>query len=148
MQHWHLLKWKCDMEPINTTQNESTYKVHIISTPPQNLSTQEIHILNPYHMSILKTPYFMSLISPFLNLTCDMGKISDRDMRHWHLLKLTYGMGPINTPQKESKSKSYQHPIEPETLYHRDDALLYIAYVMLIWAAPIPADRWHCSLWP
>ena len=29
----------------------------------------------------------------------------------------------------------------PETLYHRDDALLYIAYVMLIWAAPIPADR-------
>ena len=35
-----------------------------------------------------------------------------------------------------------------ETLYHRDDALLYIAYVMLIWAAPIPADRWHCSLWP
>ena len=36
----------------------------------------------------------------------------------------------------------------PETLYHRDNALLYIAYVMLIWAAPIPADRWHCSLWP
>ena len=35
-----------------------------------------------------------------------------------------------------------------ETLYHRDDALVYIAYVMLIWAAPIPADRWHCSLWP
>ena len=33
-------------------------------------------------------------------------------------------------------------------LYQRDDALLYIAYVMLIWAAPIPADRWHCSLWP
>ena len=33
----------------------------------------------------------------------------------------------------------------PETLYHRDDALLYIAYVMLIWAAPIPADRWHCA---
>ena len=36
----------------------------------------------------------------------------------------------------------------PETLYHRDDALLYIAYVMLIWTAPIPADRWHCSLRP
>ena len=36
----------------------------------------------------------------------------------------------------------------PETLYHRDNVLLYIAYVMLIWAAPIPADRWHCSLWP
>ena len=34
----------------------------------------------------------------------------------------------------------------PETLYHRDDAPPYIAYVMLIWAAPIPADRWHCSL--
>ena len=29
----------------------------------------------------------------------------------------------------------------PETLYHRDGALQYIAYVMLIWAAPIPADR-------
>ena len=37
---------------------------------------------------------------------------------------------------------------ETETLYYRDDALLYIAYVMLIWAAAIPADRWHCSLWP
>ena len=38
----------------------------------------------------------------------------------------------------------------PEILYLRDDALLvlYISYVMLIWAAPIPADRWHCSLWP
>ena len=35
-----------------------------------------------------------------------------------------------------------------ETLYHRDDALLFIAYVMLIWAAPITTDRWHCSLWP
>ena len=32
---------------------------------------------------------------------------------------------------------------QPETLYHRDDALLYIAYVLLIWAAPIPTDRWH-----
>ena len=38
--------------------------------------------------------------------------------------------------------------IATKTLYHRDGALLYIAYVMLIWAAPIPADRWHCSLWP
>ena len=38
--------------------------------------------------------------------------------------------------------------VSAETLYHRDDAFLYIAYVMLIWAAPIPADRWHCSLWP
>ena len=36
---------------------------------------------------------------------------------------------------------------DTETLYHRD-ALLYIAYVMLIWAVLIPADRWHCSLWP
>ena len=42
------------------------------------------------------------------------------------------------------------HPetVQPETLYHRDDALLYIAYVILLWAAPIPADRWHCSQWP
>ena len=31
--------------------------------------------------------------------------------------------------------------IATETLYYRDDALMYIAYVMLIWAAPIPADR-------
>ena len=38
--------------------------------------------------------------------------------------------------------------VAPETLYHRDDALLYVAYVMLIWAAHIPADRWQCSLWP
>ena len=38
--------------------------------------------------------------------------------------------------------------VESETLYHRDDALLHITYVMLIWAAPFPADRWHCSLWP
>ena len=38
--------------------------------------------------------------------------------------------------------------VYPETLNHREDALLYIAYVRLIWAAPIPADRWHCSLWP
>ena len=29
-----------------------------------------------------------------------------------------------------------------------DDALLYVAYVILILATPIPADRWHCSLWP
>ena len=28
-----------------------------------------------------------------------------------------------------------------------DNALLYIADVMLIWAAPIPATRCHCSLW-
>ena len=27
---------------------------------------------------------------------------------------------------------------EPGTLYHRDHALLYITYVILIWAAPIP----------
>ena len=34
-----------------------------------------------------------------------------------------------------------------ETLYHRDDALLYIANnIMIIWAAPITAGRWHCSL--
>ena len=38
--------------------------------------------------------------------------------------------------------------VRSETLYHRDNALLYIASVMLIWPAPIPADRWHCSLWP
>ena len=57
---------------------------------------------------------------------------------------------------KESLPDSWQEgrgggaadEMSPETLYHRDGAFLYIAYVMLIWAAPIPADRWHCSLWP
>ena len=29
--------------------------------------------------------------------------------------------------------------------YIRDDALLYIAYVMLIWVTVIPATRWSCS---
>ena len=29
-----------------------------------------------------------------------------------------------------------------------NDAHPYIAYVMLIGAAPIPATRWHCSLQP
>ena len=46
------------------------------------------------------------------------------------------------------RSATQRSCIISETLYHRDDALLYIAYVMLIWAAPIPADRWHCILWP
>ena len=27
-----------------------------------------------------------------------------------------------------------------------DDALIYITYVMVIWVAPIPATRCHCSL--
>ena len=51
------------------------------------------------------------------------------------------GYAPPHLPSTGKRALS-------ETLYHRDDALLYIAYVMLIWAAPIPADRWHCSLWP
>ena len=50
-------------------------------------------------------------------------------------------MGAIYHVQDEGR-------VRAETLYHRDDALLYIAYVMLIWAAPIPADRWHYSLRP
>ena len=40
--------------------------------------------------------------------------------------------------------RAYGPPLE--TLYHRDHAPLYIACVMLIWAAPIPADRWHCTV--
>ena len=56
-------------------------------------------------------------------------------VRVWPFLDVA-GAGPIKWPPRT------------ETLYHRDDALLYIAYVMLIWAALIPADRWHCSLWP
>ena len=50
--------------------------------------------------------------------------------------------------QKDAEVNSIRGYTLPETLYHRDDALLYIASVMLTWAAPIPADRWHCSLWP
>ena len=42
----------------------------------------------------------------------------------------------------------YHCRVVPETLYHRDNALLYIAYVMLIWGVSILADRWHYSLWP
>ena len=34
-------------------------------------------------------------------------------------------------------------PLWVHPFNHRDDAILYIAYVMLIWVAPIPADRWH-----
>ena len=52
------------------------------------------------------------------------------------------------TPSSSMCTPSSPFYPPPETLYHRDDALLYIAYVILIWAAPIPADRWHCSLWP
>ena len=37
--------------------------------------------------------------------------------------------------------------VSPRDLILGDGALLYIAYVMLVWAAPIPADRWNCSLW-
>ena len=57
--------------------------------------------------------------------------------------------GITERKKKENKCLQPQHVCAiAETLFHRDDALLYIAYVMLIWAAPIPADRWHCSLWP
>ena len=49
---------------------------------------------------------------------------------------------------KSLQNESYCSNITQETLYHRDNALLYIAYVILMWAAPIPADRWHCSLCP
>ena len=48
----------------------------------------------------------------------------------------------------QSLSRGKLSCIWSETLYHRDDALLYIAYVMLIWTANIPADRWHCNLRP
>ena len=35
----------------------------------------------------------------------------------------------------------------PRNLIMGNDALLYIAFGMLIWAASITADRWHCRLW-
>ena len=58
------------------------------------------------------------------------------------------GYGPIGEIHMGGYGRIGVYRVKPETLYHRDDALLYIAYVLLIWAAPIPADRWHCSLWP
>ena len=50
--------------------------------------------------------------------------------------------------EEEGDGGREKEEVESETLYHRDDALLYIAYVMLIVSAPIPAARWPCSLWP
>ena len=38
-----------------------------------------------------------------------------------------------------------QRPYNIIIEYH---ALLYIAYVMRIWSAPFPANRWHCRMWP
>ena len=67
----------------------------------------------------------------------------------------TYSLGNSSPPPPHEPNPSCPTPthvlplyipLPPETLYHRDETLLYIAYVMLIWAAPIPADRWHCSL--
>ena len=57
-------------------------------------------------------------------------------------------MVSINVIHNWTPVKTVYYSLWPETLYHRDDVLLYIAYVMLIWAATIPADRWHSSLWP
>ena len=54
----------------------------------------------------------------------------------------------LNRSDSHKLTSTHTDPNLPETLYSRDDALLYIAYLMLIWAAPFPADRWHCSLWP
>ena len=74
--------------------------------------------------------------SPLMKLAFKTGKMS-----LLHLPEADAGTYWDGNDGKERSSR-------PETLYHRDDALLYIAYVMLISAAPIPADRWHCSLWP
>ena len=49
-------------------------------------------------------------------------------------------------------TRSHLHTTVLMSLYYTsdlilgDDALLYTAYVMLTWAAPIRAARWHCSL--
>ena len=86
----------------------------------------------------------------FLNSTCDMA--INRRQRHTTLafLKIDrrHGDPPSRAPILDGLDGTGGSTFGTETLYHRDDALLYIAYVMLIWAAPIPADRWHCSLWP
>ena len=55
---------------------------------------------------------------------------------------------PIDVTTLEGDGVGLEGWGRAETVYHREDALLYIAYVILIWAAPIPADRRHCSLWP
>ena len=75
----------------------------------------------------------------FLNSTSDIGD---------HLSRALDEAGQSWGQCRLSGSHPRQRSGLPETLYHRDDALLYISYVMLIWAAPIPADRWHCNLWP
>ena len=62
----------------------------------------------------------------------------------------SWKLGSVWTSGNDHLSTSHPNPLPSppppawvmsETLYHRDDALLYITYVMLIWAAPIPADR-------
>ena len=43
-----------------------------------------------------------------------------------------------------ARAGGHKRPYIIETMH----SYIFITYVMLIWAAPIPADRWHCSLWP
>ena len=55
-----------------------------------------------------------------------------------------------NSPYPHVYDGSERHqagPGLPRDLILGDDALLYIAFGMLIWAASITADRWHCHLW-
>ena len=54
----------------------------------------------------------------------------------WDIVHNSNSANPVLTTKAE-----FAYEVYTETLYHRDDALLHIAYVMLIWAVPIPADR-------
>ena len=75
------------------------------------------------------------------HIACDF----DVSQELWNVQSRVYSLIPSPPKARFSINLCFQFQgmslSIPETLYHRDDALLYIAYVMLIWAAPIPADR-------
>ena len=68
---------------------------------------------------------------------------------HLHVYSNSFGRVCCPRPMSGDRIRAGQGRAG-QNLYHRDDGLLdlYIVYVILIWAAPIPADRWHYSLWP
>ena len=86
-----------------------------------------------------------------------MAKEPTRLRYYWVLLRSTKtltrhrqnGQGGDERSGADGTRENLKTPcVSPETVYQGDCALLYIPYVILIWAAPIPAIRWHCSLRP
>ena len=105
---------------------------------------REVHVVQQWLFhSESSSCYIVYILGPLLRsyncLVVASATVSLHSHYHHHFYYLPTSLQP--PPHSHCWAPS-------ETLYHRDDALLYIAYVMLIWAAPIPADRWHCSLWP